>query len=543
VLYPKRTSLKLIAAVLGILATGVPMVLFNVWLKRQGDDEASVTAAWAVAAAERQIGQTVALLQDLNARGLDTCLPAHLEAMRQLVFVSGLIKEVSLIGPSGQVLCTDTGSPFGRRDIVSSTVTPQADLMLDVVRVTDLGDNFLRIRQIGKSDKPSLAALVPAMALLPQAWLHSGRTLSYARMTLPNGTLIGSSGIASEAEFGQAGLPVHFERSARYGFNFAVMVDRDGVIARYDDLRRIGMVVTGIIALVILTFALLFPWRHRDNPVADIAKAIMADEFVPYYQPVVDIQTGRLLGAEVLVRWRRPDGTMVEPGAFIPLMETSGLIVDLTRSLMRTVRKDMGPDFGRRDSLSLAFNVAPQHFEDALILNDVGSIFDGSPIKLSQIVLEMTERYEVENLTATRRVVAALQGLGCRVAIDDVGTGHSGLSYILKLGVDIIKIDKIFVEAIGTERHSKAIIETMIDLARSMRMEIIAEGVETYDQVTYLREHGIRSAQGYVFAPPLPAPAFLQLVEAMDPVAGAAAEDPAAPAVSLAEARRKRTAA
>jgi sensor c-di-GMP phosphodiesterase-like protein len=109
VLYPKRTSLKLIAAVLGILATGVPMVLFNVWLKRQGDDEASVTAAWAVAAAERQIGQTVALLQDLNARGLDTCLPAHLEAMRQLVFVSGLIKEVSLIGPSGQVLCTDTG--------------------------------------------------------------------------------------------------------------------------------------------------------------------------------------------------------------------------------------------------------------------------------------------------------------------------------------------------------------------------------------------------------------------------------------------------
>jgi sensor c-di-GMP phosphodiesterase-like protein len=155
----------------------------------------------------------------------------------------------------------------------------------------------------------------------------------------------------------------------------------------------------------------------------------------------------------------------------------------------------------------------------------------------------MTERYEVENLTATRRVVAALQGLGCRVAIDDVGTGHSGLSYILKLGVDIIKIDKIFVEAIGTERHSKAIIETMIDLARSMRMEIIAEGVETYDQVTYLREHGIRSAQGYVFAPPLPAPAFLQLVEAMDPVAGAAAEDPAAPAVSLAEARRKRTAA
>jgi sensor c-di-GMP phosphodiesterase-like protein len=99
------------------------------------------------------------------------------------------------------------------------------------------------------------------------------------------------------------------------------------------------------------------------------------------------------------------------------------------------------------------------------------------------------------------------------------------------------------VDALGHDNHSSTIIETLVDLGNSMRMEIIAEGVETYDQVTYLREHGIRSAQGYVFAPPLPAPAFLQLVEAMDPVAGAAAEDPAAPAVSLAEARRKRTAA
>ena len=103
-----------------------------------------------------------------------------------------------------------------------------------------------------------------------------------------------------------------------------------------------------------------------------------------------------------------------------------------------------------------------------------------------------------------RRTIAALQRVGCKVAIDDVGTGHSGLSYILKLGVDIIKIDKIFVEAIGSEGHSKPIIETLIDLAKNMRMEIVAEGVETFDQVTYLRERGIGAAQGYVFAPPLP---------------------------------------
>ena len=107
--------------------------------------------------------------------------------------------------------------------------------------------------------------------------------------------------------------------------------------------------------------------------------------------------------------------------------------------------------------------------------------------------------------------------MGCKVAIDDVGAGHSGLSYILKLGADIIKIDKVFVDAIDAEGRSKAIIETLIDLARNMRMDIIAEGVETFDQVSYLRECGIGAAQGFVFAPPLPANTFLRLLDAMDP--------------------------
>jgi EAL domain-containing protein (putative c-di-GMP-specific phosphodiesterase class I) len=131
-------------------------------------------------------------------------------------------------------------------------------------------------------------------------------------------------------------------------------------------------------------------------------------------------------------------------------------------------------------------------------------------------VLEVTERYELENLTATRRVIAALQALGCRIALDDVGTGHSGLSYILKLGVDIIKIDKLFVEAIKTEPHTQAIVNTLVDLARNMRMKIIAEGVEHFEQVVYLREHGISAVQGYVFAQPMPGPAFLQLVETVN---------------------------
>jgi sensor c-di-GMP phosphodiesterase-like protein len=252
---------------------------------------------------------------------------------------------------------------------------------------------------------------------------------------------------------------------------------------------------------------------------------------VPYYQPVVDLQSGRLLGAEVLVRWRGPDA-VIEPGAFVLLLESSGLVLEFTRKLMRRVRKELAGAVGPRPYMSIAFNVAPRHFDDALILHDVATVFDGSGIRLSQIVLELTERHEVVDLTSMRRTIAALQRVGCKVAIDDVGTGHSGLSYILKLGVDIIKMDKMFVEAIGSEGHSKAIIETLIDLAKNMRMEIIAEGVETFDQVTYLRERGIAAAQGYVFAPPLPAGTFLQLLEAMDPIADEGGQDSAQSAKS-----------
>jgi sensor c-di-GMP phosphodiesterase-like protein len=402
---------------------------------------------------------------------------------------------------------------------LSSAATANPGIMLDVVWLPELGERFLRVRENGLPDKPSVAALVPAALLFPQASMHGGRLAGHLRMTMVDGTPIGANGVAPDAVGAGDAQFLQRLQSKPYNFMITATLTNDGIVASYADLRRIAMVVTGLIAVIILFFVVIL-WRHRsDNPVAEIAKAILADEFLPYYQPVVDIQSGRLLGAEVLARWRRADGSVADPIAIVSLMESSGLVLELTRSLMRRVRDNLGAAVGRRSELTIAFNIAPQHFDDALILNDVGTIFDGSPIKLTQIVLEMTERHQVKNLTGTRRTIAALQGLGCKIAIDDVGTGHSGLSYILKLGVDIIKIDKIFVEAIGAEGHSKAIIETLIDLAKNMRMEIIAEGVETFDQVTYLRERGITAAQGYVFAPPLPAAAFLQLLNAMDPVA------------------------
>jgi sensor c-di-GMP phosphodiesterase-like protein len=178
---------------------------------------------------------------------------------------------------------------------------------------------------------------------------------------------------------------------------------------------------------------------------------------------------------------------------------------------------EVGPAYAMRPKLKLGFNMSAEHFSNETIVRDMCAIFERSSIRYSQIFLEVTERQPLENLNRTRRVIATLQDIGVRIAIDDVGAGHGGLSYILKLGADIIKVDKMFVDALGSDNHSSTIIETLVDLAESMRMDIIAEGVETFEQVVALRERGIRTAQGYVFAPPLPGSSFLKLVEAIDP--------------------------
>jgi sensor c-di-GMP phosphodiesterase-like protein len=537
--YPSRTSLKIVAAVLGLVLAGAPAVLFNVWLNKQGDDEAAITSASVLGSAEMQLGQSIAVLQDLSARGVDSCRPTHIDAMRQAALLTGPIKQVMLIAANGDVLCTDSGGVVQRQELLASAPTADPAITMDVVRLAGPGERFLRIRKPGQPNKPGHAALLPASLLLPQSSTQGGRLSGHASMAMPDGTLIGASGVTPNTA-GQQTKFSHSVRSKQYPLVVSIAMPRTGVIANYDDLRRIGVVMSGGIAMMILLFALLLAKREPTDPMADMARAIRDDEFLPHYQPLVDLQTGRLLGAEVLVRWRRPDGDFVEPNAFILLLESSGLVLEFTRKLMRRVRDELGEAVGARPNMTIAFNVAPRHFDDALILNDVGTIFDGSKIRLSQLVLELTERHEVVNLTEMRRTIAALQRVGCKVAIDDVGTGHSGLSYILKLGVDIIKIDKIFVEATSSEGHAKPIIETLIDLAKNMRMEIVAEGVETFDQVTYLRERGIGAAQGYVFAPPLPAASFLQLLEAMDPVSNAAAQAAAKPVKSAAAVDRRR---
>ena len=153
-------------------------------------------------------------------------------------------------------------------------------------------------------------------------------------MTMADGTPVGDSGVTPDPAARDARF-LHTMPSKQYPLVISVSMPRTGSIANHDDLRRIGMVMTGGIALIMLLAALLMFKRHAIDPMADMARADPRRRVLPYYQPVVDLQTGRLIGAEVLVRWRQPDGSFVEPNAFVLLLELGGLVLEFTRKLMR----------------------------------------------------------------------------------------------------------------------------------------------------------------------------------------------------------------
>lgn len=494
---------------------------FNYWSDRfvtmQGREEVAEMARRKTALVEERIDRVVDILADLRRRGVNSCSAPHMQMLQQTALAFSMVKELVVFGDDGTILCS-TLAQSGERTLLSSQRVADPNVMLEVLSMSDAPGNILRVRHIGGEREAGLAVAILGSRLISRRFEMGMNGDGHRSVRMRDGTVIDEPEVIPNSESGGESL-VASQVSDRYGIEVTTSLS---TVSLQTDMARLVLLGLGIfvsIALILTAVLFLFPRRQRDNPISELERALDAGEFVPYYQPVIDLVTGKLRGAEVLIRWRKPDGSTIPPGAFIPLAESSGIILDMTRALMRCVCKEMGPALKERPYFKVSFNLAARHFQDNNIIRDIRDIFGRGSIAPEQLVLELTERQPIENLADTRRIIATLQGLGVRMALDDVGTGHSGLSYILKLGVDIIKIDKMFVDAIGIDRSSTTIIETLVDLAHNMRMDIIAEGVETFEQVACLRDRGVRAAQGFVFAPPLPGASMLQLIEAIDPLA------------------------
>jgi sensor c-di-GMP phosphodiesterase-like protein len=521
-----RKLRKYLAIIAGTLAAGVPLLMIHqgldAYVEQKATEDVRVAAQRAIARAEWRIGQSIAALEAIGKGGLASCADVDALAIRRALMATTPVKEIALKDDAGNPKCQELTGATRARALSRDLRTADDRVALSVVKQIDLNERALRITWRRAGDPLQLVAHIPADVFLPDG--SSGRAASEpgVRIMLNEGTLIAAPGDLLNATL--EGDAIHSQnQSTRYPLLASASVSRAAAFGEHADLRGIALLLGAFFALLTFALAILIPHRARSNPIVEMERALEANEFIPYYQPIVDLRGGTIVGAEVLMRWRKSNGTVVPPAAFIPLAESSGLIMDMTGAIMRAARDEFAAVLGPRPAIKLGFNLTARHFTSEAVVEEVREIFASSPIRFSQVALEVTEREPLEDLDMARHVIAALQELGCSVAIDDVGTGHGGLSYLLKLGANGIKIDKMFVDAIGTERYSTPIIEMLVELASRMRMEVFAEGVENLDQVKYLRERGIFLAQGYAFARPLPGRQFRELLEAAHPLGTAAA--------------------
>ena len=240
-----------------------------------------------------------------------------------------------------------------------------------------------------------------------------------------------------------------------------------------------------------------------------LRRALDRDEFVLHYQPLIDLGDSRIVGAEALIRWNCPELGMQPPGVFIPVAEDSGLIVEIGEWVLREACRQARAwqDAGHRE-LVLAVNLSPLQFTRGNLVETVRLALADSGANPALIELEITENVLVKDTEQVLATVRQLHAMGLRLAIDDFGTGYSSLAYLRRFAVEKLKIDQSFVRDLPTDPDAGAIVRAIIQMAKSLKIAVLAEGVETADIAHDLRLLGCDYAQGYYFGRPMPADAF-----------------------------------
>jgi diguanylate cyclase (GGDEF)-like protein len=241
--------------------------------------------------------------------------------------------------------------------------------------------------------------------------------------------------------------------------------------------------------------------------------ALERKELVLHYQPRVSLSTGRIVGAEALVRWHSPELGLVSPASFIPLAEESELIRQIGEWVLREACMQASQwQTQGHEPVHIAVNLSTRQLRDAGLLGIIASALEDAGLDPRLLELEVTESAFLEKDPKPLALLNDIHGMDVRLAIDDFGTGYSNLSYLKRLPIDVLKIDQSFIRGVTSDRNDRAIVDTIMALADSLALKVIAEGVETDTQRTLLKTLGCSEYQGFVFSKPLPLPDFSALL-------------------------------
>jgi sensor c-di-GMP phosphodiesterase-like protein len=436
------------------------------------------------------------------------CEPSYVESMKRVALQSIYIQAIGHV-VKDYMVCSSlgdhgTGLPLGEPDVETAAgVRIRANVRLPLAPNTNLiAIENRTFAAILHSDMPiSVVTVESDVGLSVFSWRN--RRLLSTRGALHQEWLSALPEGAFQKVFEDDGHVVAVVRSERFGTPAAIAA----IPLHYLDERAHQFAVWFVPAGLIMGLALAMPvfyfGRRLNDMPALLRAALKRNEFFLVYQPVVELAGGRWVGVEALIRWKRPSGEFVRPDVFIQAAEDCGLIPQITERVIDLVRADAPVLIRGRRRFHIGINLAAADLESERTVELLRGLSRDIGAGIGTLMVEATERGFLRADVA-RRIVKEIRAQDIEVAIDDFGTGYSSLSQLQSLELDYLKIDKSFVDTIGTGSATSGVIPHIIEMAKSLELAMIAEGVETEAQAQYLREHGVQYAQGWLFGKPMP---------------------------------------
>ncbi|VUS76638.1 Putative cyclic-di-GMP phosphodiesterase YlaB [Klebsiella pasteurii] len=510
-----RHQVSLVTGVL-ILAIILPVAL-SIWLatqqaKEQFYSELDNFSVRVLARVQQVADQAREALKEADAHTATTCSPEHLLTMRRIAYTHRYIQEVLWLR-EGIPQCSSL-----EEHQVSATFPTPDHLTADGYRtwLTSVSDLGLKHKMTAMGSEHHVVMIDPVSFIdvipLGHEEIH----------TLLFGTKRDQIIISSK--------PLNADVWEKIKHQNAETLTLNSTVYRLHRIPELGLAIVtwsstlplqnklhqqlmlwlpiGLFTSLLASFLLLRLLRRLRSPRNGMLDALNSHAIQVYYQPIISLQSGKIVGAEALARWRQPDASFLSPDIFIPLAEQTGLITRLTEDIVRKIFADLGNWLRRRPEIHISINLSVDDLRSPklpLLLQEQLQLWG---ISAQQIILEITERGFVDPQT-TLPVIAGYRQAGHRISIDDFGTGYSSLSYLQKLDVDTLKIDKSFVDTLEYELLTPHIIE----MAKALNLATVAEGVETESQRDWLRMHGVQYAQGWLYSKALPKETFILWAE------------------------------
>ena len=459
--------------------------------------------------AELAADHALLALGELSQGGFVGCDNTSIVQMRKAIYRYGNLKDVRVFAASRSQLCSAYSEALDVSEMPDHSMPSlvAANRNISLSPVGENGNVAMAVKW-SLDDDVALDAVVSTNSLLFDILPQDLRENGTASLTLSDGRSVADSG--SDQSNSERSHRV-FMTSDRYPLVASIGIDADTLAKANRDPLIVTVALFSIIGFAFGLFVATLAVQSGGT-IAEIDAALSRNEFLPFVQPIYSLTTREIVGVEVLARWRRADGTLVPPDRFIPIAEASGRIGPLTRHLTRIALSELRDHLRRDRQFKIAFNIAPTQLISDGFVGELRRTAVAAGVSPRQIVIEITERQEIEDVEKAAQVLAELRHRGFRVAFDDVGTGHNGLSYLQKLGADIIKIDKFLVDAIMTSHSARVLVEMLVNVGRQLGMSTVAEGIETEDQVASLKRCGVDQGQGYLLSRPISIEEFLHLI-------------------------------